>query len=140
MRSELILIEWIQQKFFEIFQIKCDLSLSVSLALQFQQIFCCLVVLDHEVALAAESFLVEGKDKVENALDFAFGPGKDFLFLADVRYIAEVHSKRCVGWILLKNGNVGSNPFQIFQVSGLSLILFVLRWPSELSLKLILII
>ena len=139
-RSELILIEWIQQKFFKLLQIKCNLPLSISFSLELQQLFCCIHIFDHEVAPATESFLVEGKDEVEQALNSALGPCEDFLSFADVGHVAEVHSEWGLSWIRLKSRDVGSDPFQIFNVGSINLIFFILHWPSELSLKLILII
>lgn len=139
-KTRLTLIEWIQQKFLNLIQIKCNLPLSVSLALQLYQLFGRVHIFSHKVTLATESFLVEGKDKVKQAWDSALGPGEDFLSFADVRHIAEVNSQRSVSWISLKSRNVGSDPFQIFKVSSLNLILLVLHWPSKLSLKLILTI
>ena len=139
-RSQFALIQWIQQKFFKLFQIKCNLPLSVSLSLKFQQLLCCIDIFNDEVPPAAEAFLVEGKDKVEQALDSALGPGEDFLFLADVWYVAEVHPKWGVGWISLKNRDIVGDPCQIFQIRSVCLIFFILHMSSELSLKLILII
>lgn len=113
-RSKFALIQWIQQKFLKLFQIKCNLPLSVSLSLEFQQLFCCIDIFNNEVPPAAEAFLVERKDKVDQALDSALGPGEDFLFLADVWHVAEVHPEWGVGWISLKDGDVISDPCQIF--------------------------